>query len=270
MMNHPLHFYSVHDLASGQALELSENNIHIWYFSEEDLPYFSNQAVVLSSEELKVWTSYKHIESKNCYLIGHSGLRLILGRYLNISPGDLVFHKNQHGKLYLDTNSLTHAVNIQFNISHSGGHILIAFCCFSEIGIDLEQIYMHRQVSSIVKRFYHPDERLEFQEVPEDKKGVWFYHRWTVREAFLKAIGTGLSIEPESFYVEEKCLPDSSEFLAACPTLCISNSNCAGKQFPVDPDIHCFQIKKSQEDYSSWQIYTFSLFDDYIASICFS
>jgi len=75
-----------------------------------------------------------------------------------------------------------------FNISHSGNYVVVAFNQSAEIGIDIE----HKIELDIepLTFFLHPTE-IEFIKNATNKVEA-FYYVWTRKEAYLKALGTGI------------------------------------------------------------------------------
>ena len=113
-----------------------------------------------------------------------------------------------HGKLYLDYDALTarglgHLPRLSFNLSHSEEQITFAFSFSSPVGIDIEKIRENARSSHLVHRFFHPDEELRFAHLPEWESTQLFFRYWTIREAFLKGIGTGFTISADSFRIDE-------------------------------------------------------------------
>lgn len=97
-----------------------------------------------------------------------------------------VLEKTELGKPYLKNHP-----HIHFSLSHSGSW---AVCAVGDepLGVDVE---LPRCTIEIAKRFFRPDE------LPETEDSDQLLRLWTAKEAFLKAIGTGLTVPPNSFRV---------------------------------------------------------------------
>jgi 4'-phosphopantetheinyl transferase len=89
---------------------------------------------------------------------------------------------NEYGKPYI-------AGGCRFNISHSGAVVAAAFSRH-EIGLDIELVKKRKNIELIAKRFFCQNE-YEFIINNADPTES-FYYVWTRKEAFLKALGTGL------------------------------------------------------------------------------
>lgn len=173
----------------------------------------------------------------------HALLRRILSLYLDCPAESISFGAGEHGKPYLlDWKMGMSGKNsppIQFNLSHSGDYAAFAFSSSGPVGIDIEKIRPNLRMEPLVRRFFHPDEYALFSGLDEHRQREYLFRKWTVREAFLKGIGTGLTLDPRSF--------------------CVTDSGTPG----------FYRITKSQKDYSSWQIASVPAPADYFCSVAF-
>lgn len=183
------------DLQTAPALK--ENEIHIWYIPTESGVLLA-QADILPPEEQERALRYKHAGTRKCYQVGHTALRLLLAHYLGVLYQELRFAYNEHGKPILEN-----VKDVHFNISHSADWIALAFVRSVPIGVDIEFARDDRKTDPIVKRFFHPQEAKVYQALFEEQKREFFYERWTAREAALKALGIGLTVETNDFLVKE-------------------------------------------------------------------
>lgn len=95
--------------------------------------------------------------------------------------------------------------NVSFNISHSGNRVALAFVKEKKIGVDIERMNSLDDYSQIAKNFFLPPESERICAQTDAAKGMEkFYEIWTVKEAFVKALGHGLSRSLKSFEVLEQ------------------------------------------------------------------
>ncbi|MFZ4400324.1 MAG: 4'-phosphopantetheinyl transferase family protein [Bacteroidales bacterium] len=139
------------------------------------------------------FSDYKHSDSLQRSLLGELLLRKIVSQKLKMNGKDIVFQIGDKGKPYLPNQ------NMYFNISHSGQWVLGAFSD-KEVGIDVELI--REPNYEVAKRFYSDIEIANLNAIsdPELKKD-YFFTLWTLKESYLKAIGTGLTKSLSSFTV---------------------------------------------------------------------
>ena len=95
---------------------------------------------------------------------------------------------------------------IHFNLAHSGSHGLIAYSLQGRVGIDVEIFQEGRDFGGIAERVFGPEERAVLGRASGRKEIEVFYRLWTMKEALIKAIGTGFSLDPSTFEVPTELL----------------------------------------------------------------
>ncbi len=89
---------------------------------------------------------------------------------------------------------------VHFNLSHTRGMVAVAVAPF-EHGLDVEPL--DRTVNlSIAGRYFCPKEIAWLGGLPEERRGEGFLRLWTLKEAFIKATGLGLSQELDGFWFQ--------------------------------------------------------------------
>lgn len=215
-------------------LKLLGNELHLW-IAQIDLPYENVLGMVdyLSSDEVLRAKSYAFSKDRERFIICRGILRTLLGKYLNADPRSLKFSYTYYGKPSV-CNS-----HINFNISHSGQLCLYAFSSRNQIGIDIEQIRYDFDEFDLAEKFFSQKETFLLKMQPTQLRKKAFFNVWTRKEAFIKAVGEGLSIGLDSFSVPVEPYY-SEEFL------CIDSSlrNTSWKSYIL-------KILSSGENYSS-------------------
>jgi 4'-phosphopantetheinyl transferase len=153
----------------------------------------------LSSEELRRAARFLRDEDRNRFVAARAMLRRILGNALGIAPAAVAFTYGSHGKPALAP-SLSDS-GLRFNLSHSAGRALVAWTTGCELGADLELVRPVRYGARIAKRFFSDDEQAAFEGLAGDRWDETFFRCWTRKEAFIKALGDGLSYPLRSFSV---------------------------------------------------------------------
>lgn len=158
--------------------------------------------VLLSDEETERARRFKFFEDRQAYTVVRGSLRKILGWYLNRDAELLRFEVGAHGKPRL----VDGALGIEFNVSHSGDVGLIAVCQGSDVGVDVEKVREDVECEDLAKRFFSKDETVELLEIPEGPlRREAFFRCWTCKEAFVKAVGSGLSMPLKNFRMAYRC-----------------------------------------------------------------
>lgn len=129
----------------------------------------------------------KFIRGKESYIASRWLLRTLLAHYTCGTPEAVEFLSTDKGKPYLPRS------DIQFSLSHSGDWALLAVGKVALIGVDVESIRSTRDLGGIAEHYYHPHEFTRLQELKGAAQAAYFYRLWTLKEAFFKAIGTGIS-----------------------------------------------------------------------------
>ncbi len=178
------------------SLNLESHHVDIWRLSLNLLvDSVKLTESTLSADETERVARFHFEVDKNRFLVTHSALRKILGRYLHREPAELKFSLNQYGKPALINSAL------EFNLSHSGDFALIAVTQGRKIGVDVERIRQGISSHVIAQQYFSKAEVAELQSLPIEQRGSAFFTCWTRKEAYIKAQGLGLSLPLESFDV---------------------------------------------------------------------
>lgn len=178
------------------VLTLLTQEIHLWR-ANLDLPAekLAHLKSFLSEDELQRAQRFKFDKHRHRFIAARGTLREILSCYLNIPPADIRFSYQAHGKPYVEGSS------IYFNMSDSDDVALYGLTKTHEIGVDIEFMRDQTNVEGVAMRFFSEQEQGQFQQIADDKKRDAFFFGWTCKEAFLKALGSGLSFPLEDFSV---------------------------------------------------------------------
>lgn len=82
---------------------------------------------------------------------------------------------------------------LEFNLSHAGPHVALAFARGQALGVDLERLDRQLSLDGIARRFFAPSEVQALLALEGERKRGAFFRLWTHKEAVLKALGEGLS-----------------------------------------------------------------------------
>ncbi|HWQ18484.1 MAG TPA: 4'-phosphopantetheinyl transferase superfamily protein [Methanotrichaceae archaeon] len=175
-----------------EHVTLGRNEVHIWSTSL-NLPegYLSQLAQTLSEDELLRAEHLRFEKDKKWFIAGRGVLRQILGRYLCIEPGQLQFCYGPHGKPYLTAEF--GGDELRFSLAHSNDLAIYAVTLSREIGVDLEYSRILPDAEEIAARLFSIRENAAWLRLPAEKKQDAFYVCWTCREAYVKALGSGLA-----------------------------------------------------------------------------
>ncbi|MFD3482289.1 4'-phosphopantetheinyl transferase family protein [Streptomyces sp. NPDC058665] len=149
---------------------------------------------LLDARERAKAASFTHRRDRSMYLAAHVGLRLLLGDRLGVHPRDLRFGRDRCGHCGGPNGRpvlLGGPGGLYFSLSHGTGITLVAVADVP-VGVDVESLPGRRTVELCLARL-HPREREELLRVLRAELPLEFCRLWTRKEAYLKALGTGLS-----------------------------------------------------------------------------
>ncbi|MFO7683918.1 MAG: 4'-phosphopantetheinyl transferase superfamily protein [Chloroflexota bacterium] len=133
---------------------------------------------------------------RHYYIVGRGLLRWLIGKYLEVSPAAVEFIYSKYDKPALGADP-----TFCFNVSHSHGKLLIGFVWGADLGVDIEQVCPLDGMDAIARRFFSEAENLDYAQVPAELRPEAFFNCWTRKEAFIKAVGEGLSFPLDEFDV---------------------------------------------------------------------
>jgi 4'-phosphopantetheinyl transferase len=180
-------------------LSLGGDEVHVWRAGlESATSSISSLASLLSEDEVLRAKRFYFEKDRNQFVATRSLLRILLGRYLQVSPEGIRFGYGTHGKPFLQEDAESH---IRFNVSHSHHVALLAFAGHREVGVDAEFLRPERSTDDLAERFFSPLEVAALRALPKELWLGGFFSCWTRKEAFIKALGEGLSFPLSSFAV---------------------------------------------------------------------
>ncbi len=177
--------------------ELAGDEIHIWCVSLQQ-PVSRFQRLLSLDERMRA-ERFHFEEHRKHFILRRGILRMLLGSYLGIEPGNVQFCYGKNEKPALAGRFGKR--KLHFNLSHSDGLALYAFARRREIGVDIEYIRDVPEMGQIAERYFSAGEKDIFQMLPEHKRKQAFFNCWTRKEAFIKATGDGLSWPLDRFDV---------------------------------------------------------------------
>jgi 4'-phosphopantetheinyl transferase len=178
--------------ATPGASALRGNEVHVWAVPlHGDAERFG---AVLSPAEQQRLQRFHFADHRRRYQIGHGALRAILAGYTGTPAAKLEFKQGPRGKPYLA------GAGPFFNLSHSGKLALVGVSQ-TELGLDVEKVRHLESLTEIARKHFSPVEFDALAALQGDERELAFYRCWTRKEAYIKALGEGLSMPLDSFDV---------------------------------------------------------------------
>ncbi len=133
------------------------------------------------------------------FTLCRAALRTALCRALRCSNDELSFGASRYGKPYALVGGVR--APVAFNVSHSGRHGLIALAPEGRIGVDVEERSARRDIDGDIRLLFAPEERARLNSTDGQRRLELFWSLWTMKEALVKASGTGLARDTASFTI---------------------------------------------------------------------
>ncbi|MCB1228975.1 MAG: 4'-phosphopantetheinyl transferase superfamily protein [Verrucomicrobiae bacterium] len=167
---------------------------------------------LLTDDEKRRANAFHFEVDRKKFIIGRGRLRILLGRYLRCDPATVSIEPGKNLKPRLANSG----GKLDFNLSHSGDHVLYAVTSGESVGVDLESIHREGTLPDCAKTICSEEELPRLRRLPSDRLPRALLRLWTAKEAFLKALGTGLHLPPDQLEIPSSITdgsPDSTTLL---------------------------------------------------------
>ncbi len=176
---------------------LRPDQVHLWRVSLLHPPFPSDMLWrVLNEKEQARAGRYRFERDRRRFVAARGMLRVILARYAGVSPAAIRFEYSDYGKP-----SLPDRPDLAFNATDSGELMAVGVAQNRLLGVDIEQVRDDFGGLEIAERFFSPAEVATLRALPSHEQARAFFRCWTRKEAFIKAIGEGLSYPLHQFDV---------------------------------------------------------------------
>jgi len=176
----------------------TRDEVHVWRVALNE-SQVAKLRPALSPNECARADRFHFARDRNRFVVARGTLRTILGAYLKKEPRQLSFSYSPYGKPALADDPDTH--ELSFNLSHANELALIAVTRERGIGVDIEFIRPQFASEAIAERFFSDNEVAALRALPEAVQSEAFFNCWTRKEAYIKAIGEGMSLPLDQFDV---------------------------------------------------------------------
>ena len=178
-------------------LELRADRLDVWV-ANLDLPAIDMASLTqcLAADELERARRFRFRRHQRRYVVAHGFLRRLLARYLNVCPHEVRFEYGPYGKPYLPDFR-----RVGFNLSHSDQLAVVAVALGRDVGVDVERVRPEFASPDIAAQFFAPAEQAALNRLHASAYVQAFFACWTRKEAYIKAVGLGLSLGLDTFAV---------------------------------------------------------------------
>ena len=179
---------------------LGQEDVHVCIAfldrAHSEQSYFES---ILAEAEINRANRFRFHKDRERFVAGRGLLRMILSSYVGMPPNEIIFTYGCHGKPRLKRQDGQPAV--EFNLAHSAGTAIYALTRDRPVGVDIESWQSDFPVEEVAKNFFSSAELAALQALPRKLRVEAFFKCWTRKEAFIKALGDGLSCPLADFDV---------------------------------------------------------------------
>lgn len=180
-------------------IQLADDEVHLWCIQlDQATSCLERLQQTLTEDERIRADRFVFPRHRTRFIVARVMLRTILGQYLQVAPHSVRFTYEAYGKPVLAEPAQQH---LCFNLSHSE---TVALCAVSRqrgLGVDIEVVRPLPDLLALARNVFTPYEYATLCTLPLQQQTEVFFHGWTRKEAFIKAIGEGISCPLDRFEV---------------------------------------------------------------------
>lgn len=181
------------------------SKMHIWLMSLPDEEGIESGLIqkarsLLSEDELERTDRFIFKKDRNRFVMAHALCRAMLSEYSDTHPTKWRFLKEETGRPYPDPE--INNKRIDFNLSHTKGLVGCALAFGRRVGLDLEPKLREVELDALAEKQFSAMEYEQLRSLTATEKQQLFFQIWTLKEAYIKVTGKGLTESLSSFGFE--------------------------------------------------------------------
>ena len=147
---------------------------------------------ILSQGEISRYERFFFDRDRHLHLVAWALVRTMLSSYTDVNPEAWEFRTNRYGRPEISGPAST--TTLRFNLSHTRGLIACIVARNIDVGVDVEDRRRDTSGPEIARRFFSAREVAALERLPGDEQAATFFEYWTLKEAYIKAVGVGISL----------------------------------------------------------------------------
>lgn len=223
-------------------LLLPDTEIHLWLTFPDEIRsdrLLDEYRELLCADERRQEKRFHFTTHQHQYLITRALVRTVLSRYQRHSPQEWRFTTNEFGRPEI-ASKVTPATSLSFNVSHTLSLIVCGVALRRFIGVDTESAHTGRSHIQLADRYFSPAEARTLRSLPVQMISNRFLHYWTLKEAYIKARGMGLSIPMKQF----------------------------GFEFPDAESVRIYFEPELEDDPARWKFWLLQISEEHLVAVC--
>ncbi len=186
-------------------LEIRSREAYVFYTDVETVTapeVLTACHAVLSEEERDRQRAFHFSADRHLFLVAHALLRNSLSHYASVAPQAWRFDVGPQGRPEI-SKSQRAVTDLRFNLSHARQLAACVIARHVDVGIDVECLDRKVDIVSIADRYFAPSESAQLARLTGHDQELRFLEYWTLKEAYVKAQGGGLSIPLDAFHFQQ-------------------------------------------------------------------
>ena len=180
-------------MSAGRVLtDMNKEPLYLWcgYPGDSSSEAVTRACVSLLSEDERAhWQAFRFDRHRREYLTTRALVRVALSHYHPLAHEAWRFRTNTYGKPVVDPDCGLH-----FNLSNSLGLVVCLIAQGIEVGVDAEPIDRAEKIVELAPEVLSPLELSQLEALHSPEKLDRALSLWTLKEAYIKARGAGLSL----------------------------------------------------------------------------
>lgn len=171
-------------------LNLGGDEAHLWFADPRemgDAAWSRGGAAWLSEEERERMGRFRFAAHRHLFLLSHALTRAVLSRYAPLAPEEWRFTRTPHGRPEIANAG---APPLRFSLAHCADLVVLGVTLEADIGVDAESAARGVPAAAVARQCFAEAEYRDWLARPPER----FFEYWTLKEAYLKARGLGLSV----------------------------------------------------------------------------
>ncbi len=181
---------------------LAEGRVDVWLFPIAELTDDKRieYETILIADERAHASRYLVQHARDQFVAARALLRTRLSAYTGEATECWRFDRNAYGRPHLSAPFRYR--DIRFNVSHTEGLVACGFTLGRELGVDVEETTRAVDVLALAREFFAPPEVEALANCSSERHRAMFFSYWTLKEAYVKARGMGMSLPFDAFWFQ--------------------------------------------------------------------
>ena len=179
---------------------LTADDVHVWHVDPalaSDVALLRHYEALMSPDERARHARFVFPADRHVYLVARALVRTTLSQYADVEPHAWTFRAGRYGRP--EVAGPGGVPPLRFSLSHTAGLVALAVALQVDVGIDVEGISARASGLDIARRYFASSEADDLEGRPPERQRRAFLEYWTLKEAYIKATGLGLSMPLKSF-----------------------------------------------------------------------